>query len=95
MTDVKNLVGLKLPALTLRATDGSDVDLSASSGLVVVYAYPRTSSPDGAAIEGWDLIPGARGCTPQSCAFRDHFSELKAVGLVRCLGCLLSLQNIS
>ncbi len=91
MTDVKNLVGLKLPALTLRATDGSDVDLSASSGLIVVYAYPRTSPPDGAAIESWDLIPGARGCTPQSCAFRDHFSELKAVGAGAVFG--LSTQS--
>ncbi|WP_189436893.1 peroxiredoxin [Pseudovibrio japonicus] len=88
---VRKLVGTKLPSIKLRATDGSDVDLSALPGVVVVYAYPRTSPPNEAPIEGWDVIPGARGCTPQSCAFRDHFSELKAVGAQAVFG--LSTQS--
>ncbi|MBT9386215.1 peroxiredoxin [Pseudooceanicola sp. CBS1P-1] len=72
--------GTRLPSILLPATDGTDVDLSNLAGIGVVYAYPRTSPPDAAPIEGWDLIPGARGCTPQSCAFRDHYAELKQAG---------------
>ena len=76
-----HLVGLKLPSLTLPATDGSRVDLSALPGRVVVYAYPRTGQPDQPPlVDDWDLIPGARGCTPQSCSFRDHYAELQAHG---------------
>jgi peroxiredoxin len=66
-------------------------DLSALPGLVVVYAYPRTGIPGVENPPGWDLIPGARGCTPQSCSFRDHFTELKAIGVTRLFG--LSTQN--
>ena len=72
--------GQRLPSLDLPATDGSRIDLSALPGVVVVYAYPRTSPPGAPPIEGWDMIPGARGCTPQSCAFRDHYADLKAAG---------------
>ena len=72
--------GTRLPSIPLPATDGKNVDLSKLAGMGVVYAYPRTSPPDAAPIEGWDLIPGARGCTPQSCAFRDHYAELKQAG---------------
>lgn len=72
--------GTRLPSIPLIATDGKDVDLSKLAGMGVVYAYPRTSPPDSAPIEGWDLIPGARGCTPQSCAFRDHYAELRQAG---------------
>lgn len=86
-----HLVGMSLPPVPLPATDGATVDLSASIGLVVVYAYPRTGRPDVANPDGWDLIPGARGCTPQSCAFRDHFTELKALGVDRLFG--LSTQD--
>jgi len=57
----------------------------------VVYAYPRTGIPGVENPAGWDLIPGARGCTPQSCAFRDHFAELKALGVHRLFG--LSTQD--
>ncbi len=73
-------VGTKLPSLGLRATSGEVVDLSSLQGIAVIYAYPRTSPPDEPPLEGWDLIPGARGCTPQSCAFRDHHAELLAAG---------------
>ena len=54
--------------------------LAALPGTTVVYCYPRTGRPDEDLPEGWDEIPGARGCTPQSCAFRDHHAELRALG---------------
>lgn len=73
-------LGMKLPALSLASTSGQGVDLSELKGISVVYAFPRTSPPDGPPIEGWDLIPGARGCTPQACSYRDHYSEIKAAG---------------
>src|SRR6266849_10770213 len=74
---------MRRPSLPLPATDGTTVDLSSLPGLVVVYAYPRTGIPGVENPEGWDLIPGARGCTPQSCSFRDHFAELEALGVHR------------
>jgi peroxiredoxin len=87
----KHLPGMKLPALPLIATDGSKVDLSALKGRTVVYAYPRTGQPGKALPTGWDAIPGARGCTPQSCSFRDHFRELKVAGTDHLFG--LSTQD--
>lgn len=85
-----HLIGMRIPSVILPATDGANVDLS-QGGLTVIYVYPRTSPATGGAVEGWDAIPGARGCTPQSCAFRDHFAELKAVGVERLFG--LSTQD--
>ena len=76
-----HLPGLTLPPLTLAATTGASADLGALTGLGVLYFYPRTGRPDEPLPEGWDMIPGARGCTPQSCAFRDHFGELQALGV--------------
>ncbi|MCB2129513.1 MAG: peroxiredoxin [Rhodobacteraceae bacterium] len=90
-TSAPDLVGRPLPALSLAATDGGTVDLSALAGVVVVYAYPRTSPPDAPPLPGWDVIPGARGCTPQSCAFRDHHAELRAAGASHVFG--LSTQE--
>jgi len=87
----RHLAGMKLPSLALRATDGTDVDLSSLGGRTVVYSYPRTGRPGVPNPEGWDLIPGARGCTPESCAFRDHFDELKAMGVAHLFG--LSTQD--
>jgi peroxiredoxin len=75
-----DLPGLQLPALSLPATDGSWVDLSMLPGRSVVYVYPRTGRPDQPLPTGWDEIPGARGCTPQSCAYRDLAAELAALG---------------
>lgn len=85
-----HLTGMRVPSVILPATDGNDVDLS-QGGLTVVYAYPRTSPATGGAIEGWNAIPGARGCTPQSCAFRDHFAEMRKIGVERLFG--LSTQD--
>ena len=82
----RHLPGSRVPSVPLPATDGTAVDLSALPGRAVVYAYPRTGPADGANPEGWDGIPGARGCTPQSCAFRDHFAELKGLGVSHLFG---------
>jgi peroxiredoxin len=72
-----HLTGMTVPSIALPATDGTTVDLSELPGTVVVYIYPRTGRPDQPVPTGWDDIPGARGCTPQSCAFRDHHAELQ------------------
>ena len=82
-----------MPLCPLPATDGATVDLSTLKGRIVVYAYPRTGIPGVENPVGWDLIPGARGCTPQSCSFRDHFAELKALGVNHLFG--LSSQDTS
>ncbi|MFL5825682.1 MAG: peroxiredoxin [Thermoleophilaceae bacterium] len=74
-----HLTGSSVPAVTLRAADGSEVDLAAP-GLLVVYAYPRTGTPGIPLIEGWDEIPGARGCTPENCAFRDLHDDMRELG---------------
>jgi peroxiredoxin len=74
-----HLQGMSLPKLVLPATDGADVDLAAIRGRVVIYIYPMTGRPGVPLPDGWDGIPGARGCTPQSCSFRDHYSELKSL----------------
>jgi peroxiredoxin len=86
-----HLTGLAVPDLALSATDGAAVNLANLRGRTVVYAYPRTGEPGKPLIEGWDAIPGARGCTPQSCAFRDHFAELKQLGVAQLFG--LSTQD--
>ena len=86
-----HLTGLKLPDIALPATDGASVHLSKLKGRTVVYVYPRTGVPGVDPPEGWDQIPGARGCTPQSCSFRDHFSELKGLGIAQLYG--LSTQD--
>jgi peroxiredoxin len=70
----------------LPATGGGMVNLSKLKGRTVVYVYPRTGVPGVDAPPGWDQIPGARGCTPQSCGFRDHFAELKALGVAQVFG---------
>ena len=86
-----HLTGMRLPRLTLASTAGRSVDLSALKGRTVVYIYPRTGRPDQESPAGWNQIPGARGCTPQSCAFRDHFEELTRAGAAHVYG--LSTQD--
>ncbi|MEI8153538.1 MAG: peroxiredoxin [Hyphomicrobiales bacterium] len=87
----RHLTGFRLPDIALPATEGTDVNLAKLHGRTVVYAYPRTGQPGQALPSGWDAIPGARGCTPQSCGFRDHFAELKALGVAAIYG--LSTQD--
>ena len=74
------LPGASIPHVPLASTSGEPVDLAALSGRTVVYCYPLTGRPDMELPRGWDEIPGARGCSPQSCAFRDHHEDLRALG---------------
>lgn len=87
-----HLKGMSLPSIGLLATNDTSVTLSALRGRTVVFAYPRTGEPGKIAlVDDWDMIPGARGCTPQTCAFRDLFAELKAAGAAQVFG--LSTQS--
>lgn len=87
----RHLTGMRMPDLALPATDGRSINLSELRGRTVVYAYPRTGVPGKPPPDGWDAIPGARGCTPQSCGFRDHFAELRKAGVDHLFG--LSTQD--
>jgi peroxiredoxin len=87
----RHLTNTPIAAIPLPATDGTTIDLAALPGTVVVYAYPRTGKPGVENPDGWDLIPGARGCSPQSCSFRDLFAELQSLGVNRLFG--LSTQD--
>jgi peroxiredoxin len=76
-----HLPGLSVPEIELRSTAGPPVSLGALDGRTVVYAYPRTGRPgEPSLVDDWDLIPGARGCTPEACGFRDHHAEIAAAG---------------
>lgn len=76
-----HLRGMHMPDVKLRSTGGREVDVSQlGEGRTVLYAYPRTGVPDRPVPAEWDAIPGARGCTPESCGFRDHFLEIATFG---------------
>ena len=86
------LVSMRIPDVSLVATDDTTVTLSALAGRVVVFAYPRTGEPGKISlVDDWDMIPGARGCTPQTCSFRDLYTDLKAAGARQVFG--LSTQS--
>lgn len=87
----RHLTGRKIPDVSLPATDGTRVNPAWLPGRAVAYIYPRTGVPGQDLPTGWNAIPGARGCTPQSCAFRDHFAELTALGVTHLYG--LSTQD--
>ncbi|KQP61353.1 peroxiredoxin [Methylobacterium sp. Leaf108] len=88
----RHLEGIRLPDVSLSATDGGRVSLARLAGRTVVYAYPRTGEPGQPnLVADWDAIPGARGCTPQTCGFRDHHAELVARGVAQVHG--LSTQT--
>jgi peroxiredoxin/catechol 2,3-dioxygenase-like lactoylglutathione lyase family enzyme len=87
----RHLTGMTLPDLPLLATRSGAFNLSTLGGRTILYIYPRTGVPGVDLPPGWDDIPGARGCTPQSCSFRDHFAELKALGVAQVFG--LSTQD--
>ncbi len=92
--DARHLAGAELPDVTLAATDGQSVSLARLRGRSVVFVYPRTGRPGQIGlVDDWDRIPGARGCTPQSCAFRDLHTELQAAGAARVFG--LSTQDLA
>ena len=74
-----HLKGMQLPDVSFTATNGKVINLSDIKGKLIIYCYPMTGQPNVALPDGWDQIPGARGCTPQSCSFRDHYQELQAL----------------
>jgi len=89
--NLEHLNQFTIPDLKLNSTDGTIVSLSNLKGITVIYVYPMTGVPGKELPEGWDEIPGARGCTPQSCSFRDNFSKLKKLGIDNIFG--LSTQS--
>lgn len=87
-----HLAGMAVPDIALPSTYGGPVELDSLPGRTVIYAYPRTGQPEEISfVDGWDQIPGARGCTPESCAFRDHYAELRDAGAQEVFG--LSTQD--
>lgn len=86
-----HLSGSLLPDVPLLATSGDRVSLARLKGRTIVYAYPRTGEAGKDPSAEWNAIPGARGCTPQSCSFRDHFAELTGLGVGHLFG--LSTQD--
>jgi len=75
-----HLVGMSLPVISLGTTAHGQFNLGQTQGRIVIYCYPMTGQPNVPLPDGWDQIPGARGCTPQSCSFRDHYQELQSLG---------------
>jgi peroxiredoxin len=87
----RHLAGMAMPDILLITSDGGSVDFSKLDGRTVIYAYPRTGEPGKPLPDGWAQIPGAMGCTPQSCTFRDHFADLQKRGAAHVFG--LSTQT--
>lgn len=81
-----HLAGAALPSLALPSTDGGTTALDRLSGIAVLYFYPMTGTPGVELPEGWNDIPGARGCTPQSCSYRDRHADLSAAGAAHVFG---------
>ncbi|WP_427022936.1 peroxiredoxin [Aureimonas ureilytica] len=81
-----HLAGRRLPSLLLSSTAGGQIDPSRLKGVAVLYLYPMTGRPGLPLPGGWNEIPGARGCTPQACGFRDHFEELRKLGVAHVFG---------
>ena len=78
----RHLTGLAVPSIPLQGTTGERIDLSTIPGRAVVFAYPRTGQPgQPPLVPDWDLIPGARGCTPETCAFRDLAADFGKLGI--------------
>lgn len=75
-----HLPGMQFPSIALHSTKGRSVNLAEPhAGRAIVYAYPRTGAPGSQIPANWDEIPGARGCTPQSCSMRDHYKEVRGL----------------
>ena len=77
----KHLEGSLISSIALLSTSGHEVDLSKVTGTTIVYIFPMIGNPDAPPMLGWNEIPGARGCTPQSCAFRDIHADLQKLGV--------------
>lgn len=75
-----HLPGMEVPSIALPSTSGRSVEISSLPGKTVLYVYPMTGRPGRELPEGWNDIPGARGCTPESCAFRDLHAEFRSFG---------------
>ncbi|KAH8728326.1 thioredoxin-like protein [Phaeosphaeriaceae sp. PMI808] len=88
-----HLLGSNMPSLTLPDTSGHMVDVASLPGLTILFCYPRTGAPGEKIPDEWNSIPGARGCTPQACGFRDEISELQKCGVQNVFG--MSGQNTS
>lgn len=86
-----HLTGSRVASISLSATSGDQVDVSSLSGLTIVFCYPRTGAPGETVTDDWNSIPGARGCTPQACSFRDEMVELRKLGVKHLFG--LSSQD--
>jgi len=86
-----HLPNTRLPSIKLRSTSNATVDISTLHGLTVLFTYPRTGAPGETIPEDWDQIPGARGCSPQACSFRDSCQSLKSLGVTHIFG--LSTQD--
>jgi len=89
--NLNHLNNFKISDIELNSTDNQIVNISKLKEISIIYIYPMTGVPGKALPQGWDEIPGARGCTPQSCTFRDNFSKLKELGVKNIFG--LSTQN--
>lgn len=81
-----HLAGTKFPDLNISSTSNRDVNLAAEKGINVIYFYPMIGNPNSPPMVGWNDIPGARGCTPQSCEFKNHYSELIQLGVKNIFG---------
>lgn len=77
-----HIEGMHLPSLTLTSTSGAFVNLGTMQDKLVIYVYPLTGHPETALPEGWNEIPGARGCTPQACDFSNHYLELQHLNTI-------------
>ena len=69
-----------LPSLLLETSSGRSLNLSEVKGIIVIFFYPMIGSPDSPPMVGWNDIPGARGCTPQTCSYRDSYQQLTELG---------------
>jgi peroxiredoxin len=81
-----HLTGTKMPSVSLPDTSGKTVDLASLSGLTILFCYPRTGAPGETITDDWNSIPGARGCTPQACGFRNELAELQKLGVKHVFG---------
>ena len=76
-----HLLGSRIPNVTLKGVSDADIDIGSIGGTVVIFFYPMIGNPDSLPMNDWNEIPGARGCTPQSCSFRDNYTKFEGLGI--------------